>query len=871
MGRRTTAWHLLVIVITASGGGTGTAAPVASGTSISTTILPDPFPNLPPVPVPRSFVVEAGGSGRSPSVLLGVYDVEMDRPSVVAVTQPAHGRVQPEPDGCFRYTPAAGFTGEDAVDYVLADGRGGQATGRLSVQVISVDRPVAITRFSGLVPIGTAGAQPSADDRPPVGRATIVPRLGDLDGDGLVDLVVAVEGRVWWRRNVGTKTAPAFAAPVSLEAADGPIASGSGRLAMSLVDIDGDRVEDLVLAAEPDRELRWHRRQPRAGGPPAFAAARPLVAAGGKPFRTPDIRCDVGDVDGDRVPDVVIGTRSGDVLAARGRRATDGGVEFEPPTNDLDGHGCRISGSYNLNLRIIDLDGDGLAELIETDNWGGFRIRFNRGAVGSPRFDAPVTATVAGPDDARVDLHALCDGMILDLADLDADRRADLVVGGEVGGRVHLARGRNPEADLDVLERLCRAHPQDLGRHLAAKEQAAEKERLRAAVAGLHDHLVGPAGPREREAMLDRLVTLIAKTPLLKRQTLEPADHPGMASFAVQCWLTVLSAAEHDPAMRLRLADAAGFTGAYRRLLIEHGMIYADNERNPRGAEAIRQWLMTVSREVYPGTCITANDWLGGREFLLRGHTKNTFNGTAEAAGEYGFGSDARPVIGDRGSENQFMTVVHHEASHDLDAYVRRDPAKTRRWGRLLVAAGGPDMRAEPQTGWLSRPLTQEHFRQEKLWNGVPADWDAAWKEYWKSPRGAGWREFGFMRGNIPWFYDATQESLATQGNQHFNSTEGRVQVAADRFTRGFKSNLTEVLFFIDLWSAGLDKVVFYETDDASNQVLRFVRIRRTPRGHIDRLDLGDRRYEFAVDDEGVVTEILHLPPPAPRAGSTGR
>jgi hypothetical protein len=861
----------MAMAIAVSGCAASAAEPIASGTSVTTTILPDPFPNMPPVPAARSFVVEAGRSGQSPSVLLGVYDVEMSPLRVVGAMQPAHGRVQPEPDGCFVYTPAAGFTGEDSFTYVIADGRGGEATGRMTVQVVPLDRPATITRFSGLAVVDTAGRAPNGDANAPAAKGAVVPRLGDLDGDGLTDLVVATAGGVSWRRNVGSTSAPAFAAGVPLEAADGPIRAGSGRVAMSLVDVDGDGVEDVVLAGEQDRELRWHRRMARTDGPPTFAAGRPLLAVDAAPFRLPDIRCDVADMDGDRIPDVVIGTRSGDVLAAKGRKAADGGLVIEPPTKDLDGHGCRLSGSYNLNLRILDVDGNGLADLIDTDNWGGFRIRFNRGAAGAPQFAAPVAATVVGPADARVDLHALCDGMILDLGDLDGDRRADLVVGGEVGGRVHLARGRNPLADLEVLERFCREHPEDLGRHLATQEHAAEKERLRAALVGLHDHLVGAAAPREREAMLERLLMVIAKTPLLKRQTLEPADHPGMASLAAQCWLTVLSAAEHDPTLRRRLAEAAGFTGAYRRLLVEHGMIYADNERNSRGAEAIRQWLATVSREVYPGTCITANDWLGGREFLLRGHMKNTFNGTPEAGGEYGFGGDARSVIGGRGSENQFMTVVHHEASHDLDAYVRRDAAKARRWGRLLVAAGGPDMRADPQTGWLSRLLTQEHFRRENLWNGESAAWDVAWKDYWQSPRGAGWREFGFMRGNIPWFYDSPQESLATQGNQHFNSTEGRVQVAADRFTRGFRSNLTEVLFFIDLWSAGLGKVIFYETDDASNQVLRFVHLRRTPQGHIDRLDLGDRRYDFAVDDEGVVTEILHLPPPAPGAGSTGR
>ena len=58
----------------------------------------------------------------------------------------------------------------------------------------------------------------------------------------------------------------------------------------------------------------------------------------------------------------------------------------------------------------------------------------------------------------------------------------------------------------------------------------------------------------------------------------------------------------------------------------------------------------------------------------MRGHMKNTFNGKPVDDGEYGFGEDAREVIGDRGSENWFMTVVHHEACHDLDAYVRKSP-----------------------------------------------------------------------------------------------------------------------------------------------------------------------------------------------------
>jgi len=153
---------------------------------------------------------------------------------------------------------------------------------------------------------------------------------------------------------------------------------------------------------------------------------------------------------------------------------------------------------------------------------------------------------------------------------------------------------------------------------------------------------------------------------------------------------------------------------------------------------------------------------------------------------------------------------------------------------------------------------TREHFRQAGLWDGQRSTWDAAWKAYWDGDRGKGWREMGFMRGNIPWFYSAPQESLATQGNQHWNSTEGRIEVAIDRFRRGYASNLTEVLFFLDVWSLGLPKAKFYEIDNASRQVISYVKLRRTPKGCIDRIDLRDRYYEFTVDDNGVVTGIVH-------------
>lgn len=827
--------------------------------AVTTTVLPDPFPNAAPKARDREAVIEAGRPGRTPSVLLGVYDVEAERLSLAGHDQPAHGRATANDDGTFSYVPAPGFTGRDAFRFTIADERGAKASATMQLRVVTPREGGCTVAFGGLKEL-TAGEAPIH-----LGSAAVVPRLADLDRDGRLDLLVAGSGSVVWHRGEGPAGAFALAAAEPVPAG-GAFPPGPGRIGIAWHDIDGDGLADLVACGE-NLAVVWLENETPPGGPPAFAAARPITAAAGGEFRAADIRFDVGDLDGDGVPDLVTGAHAGPVKLARGARTPEGELVLAAAEPLRAADGDEIGGAYNLNVRLLDFDGDGTTDLVESYNWGTIQVRLNAppaaaGAQG-PHLAGPATYTVTGPGGAAVNLHKLCDGPVIDLADLDGDGVGDLVIGGERGGTVRLATGETAAAGLDFVRSLIAAHPDDLGIRLAAAANKAEADRLRATLATLYDTLVTLAGPAERQRLTAAVLDLIAGCPrYLARQRHDLSRDPGIPSLTAQLWLMVLAADEHDPAVRRRLADAAGFSGPHRELLEECGLIFIDNDHSPRGAEAIRQWVRRIPREIYPGTGITANDWLGGRAFLVRGHLKNIFTGTPEERGEYGFGADARPLIGDRGSENWFMTVVHHEASHDLDAFVRKSPALTRRWGQVLVAAGGPAMRADPATGWLSHDRTRAHFRDAGLWDGRDDSWKEAWQAYWEKPPGSDWRNYGFMRGDIPFFYESPQESLATQGNQHWNSTEGRLQVAADRWLRGYKSNLTEVLFFIDLWSAGLDKGQFFETDDASNQVIRFVRFGRTPAGHIDSIDLGDRRYEFVVDDAGVVTEIRHLPPP---------
>ncbi len=851
------AMNMLLMICTAAT--TAAAQEPVGPKSGTTTWLSDQFPNAAPKAFDRRAIIEVDTPARTPSVLLGVYDVENDPLSVASFQQPAHGSATLNRDGTFIYVPKAGYVGSDEFPFTLSDGRGGESTATMHVSVIRPTGQWSTTSFTDLAEVQAAGR--------PIehGRSTTVPRVVDWDGDGKLDLLVGAAGAVWRYRNEGTLTSPRFAAGVRVQAGGHDIQLGTGRMSISWVDANGDGKQDLVVAAEQERKVRYYRNAVAGGKEPMLAEAVIFKTRGSDDFVADDVRVDVADWNGDGLPDVIVGSRSGDVKVAYDV-GTAAAPVLDSPTTAVDAAGRKLSGSYNLNVRVADVNQDGTPDLVESYNWGTIKFHINAGTKQRPLLPESGLFTVHGPGFAPVDLHALTDGPLVDFGDFNGDGTIDIVMGGEVHGRVRMAFGISGESYLDEIGAMIAAHPLDLGTYLTDPTNAAANSRMQLLQGALYEYVINFATPGQKSRIRSELIRLITKYPkYFKQQAFDLRQQPGIPALAAQTWLTLLMVNYYDPDARKALADAAGFTDGYRKSAEEIGLLYIDNAQNPSGADAIYEWVRTIPREIYPGTCITVRDWMGDRALLVRGHMKNTFKGAPVDRGEFAFGSDARQVIGDRGSENQFMTVVHHEACHDLDAYVRRFPDFDRRWGQMLVQAGGPDMRADPSTGRLSMSLTQTHFREAGLWDGDSSQWEAAWKKYWSTPPGSDWRQFGFMRGNIDWFYVATQESLATQGNQYWNSTEGRLQVAVDRWNRGYRSNLTEVLFFLDIWSLGLNKIKFYENDNACNQVISFARLRRNSQGYIDRIDLGDRYYQFVVDDQGVATEIVHAPENARR------
>ena len=131
-----------------------------------------------------------------------------------------------------------------------------------------------------------------------------VPALADIDGDGLIDLVIGTaSGRMLLYRNAGTKVSPKF----TLVTASFQDIRFGRRAAPTLVDMDGDGKPDLLVGNEAGDLQLWHNvgRAPgefRMELDPSFVMKSYANAAPA-----------VGDLHGNGKLDILVGTGAGGV------------------------------------------------------------------------------------------------------------------------------------------------------------------------------------------------------------------------------------------------------------------------------------------------------------------------------------------------------------------------------------------------------------------------------------------------------------------------------------------------------------------------------------------------------------------------------
>ena len=224
------------------------------------------------------------------------------------------------------------------------------------------------------------------------------PALGDIDNDGTLEIVVGnADGKVYAWNHDGSEVIDGDNNPST----NGVFAVTGGLWlygSAAIVDIDGDEVPEVIIGGRDGKLYAWN-------GDGSTVPHFPYVTTG---FITTSPA--VGDIDDDGAPEIVFGSANGKVYAIN----TDSTLVSGWPKT-----GISLSGDMQPSPALGDLDGDGKLDVV-TASSGGWVYAW-KGYNGQALAGWPVYSTGLGSQCSPT------------LGDIDGDGRLEVLFGAEDG------------------------------------------------------------------------------------------------------------------------------------------------------------------------------------------------------------------------------------------------------------------------------------------------------------------------------------------------------------------------------------------------------------------------------------------------------